>query len=208
MNELIQETHNRNKMKRASYLSKKKNNINIQSSHKIINNLFTKTLLSIILVLICAIYINLSDNNLLNFKNYVFNNTLLFTKINNLYTKYFGNILPEKVSKSTPVFGEKIAYTNIEKYEDSYKLTLNSNIINTLQSGLIVFIGEKPNLGNTVIVQGNDGTDIWYSNIKVNAFSLYDYIEENTILGEANAESFYLTFIKDGQHIGYEEYLS
>ncbi len=209
MDELIKNAHARNKMKRSNLLAGQNYPTKLAlSPHKFVNSLFTKTLLSIILVLICAIYINLSDNNYLNFKNHVFNNTLLFTKINNLYSKYFGNIIPSQVAPSTPVFGQKIEYTKIEELNGSYKVSLNSRLINSLNSGIIVFIGEKPDLGPTIIVQGVDGTDIWYSNITVQNLSLYDYIEENTILGEASADNITLTFIKDGQHISYENYLN
>lgn len=78
--------------------------------------------------------------------------------------------------------------------------------ISVITSGIVVFIGEKDDLGNTVIIQGNDGVDIWYSNITDTDISVYDYIEAGSILGSSNSEDIYLTINKDGEFINYEEY--
>lgn len=205
MDELYLEAKNRIKKNRNNLLDNKpkKNDSNY------ISHLFTRTLLSIILVLISAIYINISDQNLINFNNYFFNDTLSFTKINNLYTKYFGNIIPTKVSNTTPVFENNNSYNNITEFNDnSYELTLNSNMFHYLESGVVVFIGEKENFGKTIIVQGIDGVDIWYSNLDNINLTLYDYVEKDSIIGEFKENKAILTFIEDGNYIDYEKYLS
>lgn len=206
MDNLILEAQNRIKNKRIHYVVDKKKK---QKNPKYISNLFTRTLLSVILVLACAIYINISDANLLNFKNYFFNDTLAFTKINNLYSKYFGNIVPDKVNKTIPVASTNTNfYTNIEEVDNSYKLQLNSNTFSFLESGIIVFSGEKEGFGKTIIVQGIDGVDIWYSNLDNTNVTIYDYVEKGGIVGECKENTIILTFMENGEYKSYENYLS
>jgi stage IV sporulation protein FA len=203
MDNLILETEKQIKNKRNLSLNNKKNT----HISKYINNLFTRTLLSVILVLICAIFIEYSDNNLLFFKNKLFNDTFSFTKINELYTKYFGNIIADN-TLATPVFNDNTLYSNITELDNSYKVELNTNTMSFLESGIVVFIGEKDNLGKTVIVQGIDGVDIWYSNISSCNLTIYDYIKKDDILGEVNDNEVILTFMEDGNYINYEKYLN
>jgi hypothetical protein len=203
MDDVIVQTKNRIKNKRNLNLNNKKNT----KISKYISNLFTRTLLSIILLLICAIFIEYSDNNLLIFKNKLFNETLAFTKINELYTKYFGNIIPSSTI-TQPVFNTTSNYLDIAEYNNSYKVTLNSNTMQILESGIIVFIGDKDDLGKTIIVQGTDGVDIWYSNINNCDLTIYDYVSKDTILGDVNDNLVILTFMEDGNYINYEKYIS
>lgn len=203
MDSLVLEAKHRIRSKRSNLVidNKKNNNSNY------ISWLFTRTLLSVILVLICAIYVNSSDANLLTFKNYLFNETLAFTKINTLYAKYFGNIIPEKVNNTIPVSLTDKNYSNIEKEENKYVVSLTSNTFNFLESGIIVFLGEKEGVGKTVIVQGIDGVDIWYSNLSDINLSMYDYVEKNNIIGTFQDQKATLTFMENGEFIGYEKYL-
>ncbi len=206
MDSLILDAQNRIKAKRHHLVNE--NHKKEGKPSKYISNLFSRTLLSVILVLLCAIYINLDDKNLINFNNKFFNETLAFTKINNLYAKYFGNIIPEKINKTVPVFENGKNYTNIENIDHSYKLQLNSNIFNFLESGVVVFIGDKENLGKTIIVQGIDGVDIWYSNLENVNLTMYDYVEKESIVGEFKENSAILTFMENGEYKSYENYLS
>ena len=68
-------------------------------------------------------------------------------------------------------------------------------------------MGEKENLGYTIIVQGVDDVDIWYSNIKNSSIKLYDYIETNAVLGEVD-DSLIVTIVKNNKYLGYEEYIN
>ncbi len=206
MDNLLLEAQSRIRSKRINFV-KKAGNKKQNETHEYISNLFTRTLISVILVLLCAIFITSSDANLLLFKNYCFNETLAFTKINNLYTKYFGKIIPDKVNPSLPVFENGKNYTSIEPNGNSYLLTLNSNTYNFLESGVVVFLGEKENLGKTMIVQGIDGVDIWYSNLINYNVSMYDYVEKNTIVGEFLENKAVLTFMENGEYTNYEKYI-
>ena len=100
-------------------------------------------------------------------------------------------------------------YKEISDYYDGEKLVVSKNtLVNNITSGVVVFSGEKDNYGNTVIIQGIDGVDIWYGNLENVSVSLYDYIEANTVIGETKDEYLYLVIKKDNEYIKYENYQS
>ena len=71
----------------------------------------------------------------------------------------------------------------------------------------MVFIGEKSSYGNTLIIQGNDGIDYWYGGITNTSVNLYDYLEKDTLVGEAKENYIYLVLQKDREFLNYEEYI-
>lgn len=193
------------KQKRKEYFV----NFDKNKSNKYISSLFTRTLLAVIVILISAIYINMNDKNLTLFKEKIFEKSFSFTKISNVYNKMFGKVLPLELEKGTTktVFNDSISYSKIDKYENGYKLELNNSGITSLYDGIVVFIGEKDNYGNTIIIQGSDGVDIWYGNVTNVGVTLYDYINKDTMIGEAKDNNLYLVFNKENQYLGYENYL-
>ncbi len=77
------------------------------------------------------------------------------------------------------VMNGHLVYKSIESYKDGEVLSLSSNtLINNLTSGVVVFVGEKDDYGETVIIQGVDGVDIWYGNLTNVSVKLYDYVEK------------------------------
>lgn len=186
----------------------KKVSSNILKS-KYISFLFTRTLLAIIVILVSAIYVNMNDKNLKNYKEKLFEKSLSFNKISKSYNKVFGDVLPLEIEKGTTktVFNDGLSYSKIDKYENGFKLDMTSNAVTSLYDGIVVFIGNKDNYKNTVIVQGSDGVDIWYGNVSNVSVTLYDYITKDTIIGEAADNTLYLVFNKENEYLGYEEYL-
>lgn len=176
-----------------------------------ISKIFTKVLISIIFFLVSMIFINYNDSNRNLFNKYFFEENFNFNYFTNLYNKYFGEILPPKedVGDNSMVFNETMTYKNIEPYIDGFSLEVSQNeLVPILQSGLIVFVGEKENYGNTIIIQGIDGVDIWYSNVSLGGYTLYDYVEKGKVLGEATESHINLVFNKNGTYLGYEEYIN
>lgn len=180
------------------YLSEQKNN-----NHS--SNFVTKILLSVILCFLSLIYIKKDDNNLEKYKNFIFNRTFSFDKINRFLNKYLDkNIVNSKKSESIMVFKTDEEIEKI-KYEHGVKLKYTeNNPIELLESGIAVYVGEKENLGNTIIIQGIDGYDIWYSNVNNSNVKIYDYLEKNTIIGDTN--ELIITISKDGNYIDYDKY--
>ena len=81
------------------------------------------------------------------------------------------------------------------------------NNIYPFKSGIVVFIGEKEDYGNTVIIQGMDGIDYWYGNITNLGVKLYDYVETKNIIGQAKDNKLYVLFMKDNKILDYNDYL-
>lgn len=186
-------------------LDKNKNSKN----SKYISNLFTRSLIAVIIVLASAIYMNISEKNLNFFKKNLFEKSLPFNKINMEYNKIFGSVMPIEINKGTTktVFNDHLSYSNIEKFNDGFKLTLDNNIVTSLYDGIVVYIGNKDNYGNTVIIQGSDGVDIWYSNVDNVSVNLYDYVEKGSTMAETVDSNLILVFNKEDKYLGYEEYL-
>lgn len=202
----------KNKLKREHYvnLDKTIKKEELPKNLKYIKGLISRILITVIFVLGSIIFTNLNEDNKKLYKKYVLEDSLEFTKINELYSNLFGKVdITNKNtnnSDSEVVFGS-ITYTNVEPYKNGVKLTVGMNeVVNVITSGIVVFIGEKDDLGNTIIIQGNDGVDIWYSNITDTDIKVYDYVEAGSILGTSNSDEVYLTISKDGEFISYEEY--
>ena len=135
--------------------------------------------------------------------------SISFTKVNNWYQKNFGNIVPiPDVSTNTQsVFNEALTYSKIEDYLDGKALSVASDyMIPAIQSGIIVYMGEKEGYGSTIIVQGIDGIDIWYGNTNFDNLNLYDYVKKGSMLTSAKDNTLYLAIMKDNNFISYEEY--
>ena len=170
---------------------------------KEIKKVLNKLLLSIIVFLIGMILTKTSFKETIKTKLY--EESLPFQKLKNTYNKYLGNII--KVEETKEVFNETLVFNNISKYKDGVKLSVSSNyMVPILESGVVVFIGEKDDYKNTIIVEQVDGIDVFYGNIKSNNIKLYDYVEKGELLGEANKE-LYLVFQKDGEYLDYKEYI-
>ena len=140
----------------------------------------------------------------------VYNKQFKFVQLGEIYQKYFGNILSiDKVLvDEKPVFQEKLSYLKSSKYKDGVKLTVDENyMVPILESGIVIFLGEKEGYGNTVVVEQVDGIDVYYSNVSVSNIKLYDYVEKGELLGEAQDKKLYLLFQKDGKFLDYKEYI-
>ncbi len=168
----------------------------------------TKLLISVIFTLTILILIKSSTSFKNTFYKKVYGTNISFVELKKLYNKYIGDsdILDNIINTDT-VFSEKLTYKKEEKYLDGVKLSVESNyLVPISMSGIVVFIGEKENYGNTVIIQRIDGIDQWYGNINNVNVKLYDYVKKGTLLGEAD-QNLYLVFKKDGNTLNYEEYL-
>ena len=175
---------------------------------KILNKYLTRFMLAVIFFLASIIFTNMSDKHLLLYKEYVLTESLPFTKIKGWYEDLFGEVLPKSDNAQTVMSG-KLVYKEIDDYLDGEVLTVSSkSLVNSLTSGVVVFSGEKEGYGNTVIIQGIDGADIWYGNLENVSVSLYDYLESDTIIGSTIDEHLYLVIKKDNEYIKYEDYQS
>lgn len=175
--------------------------------YKNIRIFISKALIAIIITLIMLILMKSNENFKSNFYKYVYDTNFSFTKITNLYNKYFDNIISLPKDKSKLVFNEKLTYEEKNKYYDGVKLTVSENYMVPIQeSGLVVYIGKKENYGNVVIIQQINGIDMWYGNISHVDIKLYDYVEKGTLLGECE-KNLYILYKQNGEILDYEKYL-
>lgn len=177
---------------------------------KSVRNFITRVLITVIIFLVGMILVK-SDNKIKNsILENVYNKNFEFTKLKDIYQKYFGNILSidQLAVKEQAVFQEKLSYQKANTYLDGVKLTVDENyMVPVLESGIVIFIGDKEGYGNTVVVEQVDGVDVYYSNISTDGVQLYDYVEKGSLLGEAKNKKLYLVFQKDGKFLNYQDYI-
>lgn len=198
------EEYKRIKKRRQEQFEKKDEN----DKQKYITRLISRILISIIVFFGLIIFSNSTEVGEKFIKDKVLQENISFTKIKNLYNKYLGNIVPfENIIKDdTTVFNEKITYEEINNYKDGYELKVKKNyLVPIINSGIVVFIGEKEGYGNTIIVQGIDEVDYWYGNVDNTTVSLYDYVNKGTYLGTSVGEKLYLSFKKGNEYLDYDE---
>lgn len=193
----------------VSKFLKKEKEKNKKDKKNFLVSFFNKILVCFILVVTCLILMKTNKN----FKNFietkVFKDNLSFAYINNLYNQYFGAIFPSyKMDNTTTVFNEKLEYKTYNKYYDGYKLEVNNSyLIPIIESGIVVFVGNIENYGECIIIEGIDGVDIWYGNIKNKSVELYDYVKKGSYLGEVNGNTMYLVFEKNQEYLKFEDYI-
>lgn len=194
------------------YLNKKrKPNNKTTKNKKILFQFLNKCLISIFLFVLTLCIIKIYPNTKeIIYKN-VYQTNFSFASINSNYEKYFGSILPIESyigQKTETVFNENLVYNHKEKYNEGVKLTVNkSYLMPALESGIVVFKGNKELYGETIIVQQVDGVDLWYVNVNSDSVKLYDYVEKGSLLGECKDTEIYLYYQKNGEFLNYEKYL-
>ena len=127
----------------------------------------------IIFILFILILNKYNKSLALNLKNNLFNKSINFVKINKLSQRLLGKDVFYYQSKESDsmVIASQFNQNKKNKYFDGEKILVSSNLpIGSISSGVVVYIGNKENYNNTIIIQGLDGYNIWYGNItNVNA---------------------------------------
>lgn len=189
------------------YLNKNKKN---KSSKSFISKLIFRVFICAIIILLGLIFLKYDKNNKQIVYKYLSNNNINFATINNWYQEHFGDIVPFQnlVKDSTElVFNESLVYKDASIYKNGVKLNVDNNyLVPIIESGIVIFIGNKDDYGQTVIIEQVDGVDTWYGNIDNVNVSLYDYVSKGEFLAEAN-KSFYMVFQKEGKYLKYQDYL-
>ena len=191
-------------MVESKFYNKKNISNNRNNLRKVIRNTITKVLLTIIITLILLISFKTNNDFKRLFNKYVYNTSLPFTDFKELYDKYF---LGKDENEVVQTFVEKITYYDKSLYEDGVKLTVGDNyLVPAIDSGIVVFIGDKDKYGKTIIVQQVNGVDVFYGNVNNNV-NMYDYVEKGSLIGEAIDTNIYLAFQKEGKFVSYKDYL-
>lgn len=183
---------------------------NKSSKSNLFKNIVLRVLITIIVTLILLIGFKMNNNFKKTFYHYVYEENFPFSVVKNFLQEKFGTSLTfDKIVTDEEVFNEKLSYKDKSLYHDGVKLTVSSEyMIPSLESGLVVYIGEKENYKQVVIVQQMNGVDVWYGNIKQANVKLYDYVEKGSLIGQVNNKTLYLVFQKEGKFVDYQSYLA
>lgn len=188
----------------------KKDDDNKSTLSKFLFTILIKSLIVVLLFLSSMIFIRQNDKNKKIFKEKVYNNSLSFAKIYNLYSKYLGDALPFKDTikdDTKKVSNEKITYSSIKKEGDDYLLVVPSNYtLQSVKSGIVIEVKKDDKYKNIVKIQDKSGVNITYKNLNEVEVKLYDYVEKGEILG-STSDKLYINFEKDGKYLSYEKYL-
>lgn len=187
-------------------IKKRIRNKSTKTSPSFFKNFLIKIMVLAVIFLITIILIK--NDNIKEYISKNINKNISFSNIKSMYTKYLGSVLPfENILNNEQVFNEELSYKNISLYKDGVVLEVESNyLVPVKYSGIVVFIGEKENYGNTIIVEAHNVT-IWYVNVNNSNVSLYDNVTKGSYLGEVNGNKLILLFEKDGGFVDYKEYL-
>lgn len=168
----------------------------------------TRVMILIVLVITCLIIFKANPTLKSTINQKIFNSNFNFAKVNELYEKYFGSVIPETEEKTELVSNETLEYSEIKDYKDGAELTVSENYpVNVLESGIVIFSGEKEGYGKTVVIQTADKIEMWYGNLENLNVSLYDYVKKGTIVGSAKGTKLYMAFQKDGAFLNYKKYI-
>ena len=168
-----------------------------------------KCLLGILVFLMGMIIVKNNPSLKEMIKKNIYEKSISFIQSRKIYEKYLGSIIPKKEKETTmKVSNNMIPFEKKEKIENGIKLTLKEKTpIPLIESGVVVYIGEKDNYGNIILVEQIDGIETIYSNIDFHNIKLYDYIEKNQIIGESKGKDIFLLFQKNGEFIDYQKNL-
>ena len=193
----------------SKFITKKQEKQKTNPFKKYLFLFFNQVLWTIVFVLVLLIGFKMNKDFKVLFNKQVYNQNFPFSSIKNFYQKYFGKDFSFSLLEEKEVFDEKLSYETANLYQDGVRLEVSKNyMVPALESGIVVFVGEKENYGNTVIVQQVNGVDAWYGNIDVDGIKLYDYVSKGKLLGEVRDKTLYLAFQKEGEFQDYKNYLT
>jgi stage IV sporulation protein FA len=191
-----------------------------QHGNKIINNsnFLFRSLLSAIIVLVLAIILKSNSpiaSHVRNGLTDVYNSEFQFASIQKWYEDRFGSpiaFLPQIIQKKGTEGNENYAVPASGKVLQSFKTDGQGILIQTelnqkveaIKDGTVIFVGEKNQLGNTVIVQHADGSESWYGKLGSINVKYLERVDSKKVLGtvspneEGNLGTYYFA-IKMGE---------
>lgn len=184
-----------------------------KSSPTFLKTFFIKTIFQILICIVLFLSGMIIVNKYPNLKgkiyHYFYEHNLNFATVRAWYQENIEEKLPFKDDKtSVKVFEEKLTLKESSIYKEGVSLSLEEDLVPILESGVVIFKGEKKDYGKTIIIQQIDGTNVWYGNLANLNVDLYDYVTKGEYLAEVSDKTLYLVFEKDGVYIDYKKYIS
>lgn len=190
----------------------KKNKVSVDKTYpKVIKNYILKILVVALLTISTLILLKMNPSFKIEFYNQIFSKNISFAVINQWYQDKFGSPIPFKNFFQEPlktVFQEELSFEKVLPYKDGAILTVSDEyLVPSLESGMVIFTGEKEGYGKVVIIEQTNGVEVWYGNFDTINVKIYDYLEKGAYLGQIEKNELYLVFMKDGNYLPYENYL-
>ncbi|WP_035431526.1 M23 family metallopeptidase [Bacillus sp. UNC322MFChir4.1] len=173
-----------------------------------------KLLLSAILVLVVAILFKNSTNSFEEPRTVVkqvMKEEFQFATVSKWYESKFGkplSFLPSSEKKiaqkekdyAVPASG-KIMQNFQANGQGVFVQTAANAVVESVNEGIVVSIGQKEEFGNIVEIQHADGTESWYGNLGETSVKLYDYVAKKQKVGTVANGKFYFAFKKNEKFI-------
>ena len=139
----------------------------------------------------------------------VYEDSFDFYVFRNYYDKYLSNVdILDKLIVEERVFSEDLLYSSNNTFLNGVSLDVTTDyMVPSIESGIVIFIGDIEGYGSSVIIEGIDGVDISYSNIEVSGINLYDYINKGDVVGITKDKELRLIFQKDGEYLDYKNFV-
>ncbi len=170
-----------------------------------------KSLLCMVLFLILAILCKKNNQYKYFIQEKIYQDHFSFASFENFYNQYLGGIFPiENILRkdTSSVFREKIVSENISAYLDGAKLVVGEHyLIPIMEDGIVVYIGEKEEYGNVVMIENAKGIDVWYGNVCNVMVKLYDQVKAGNYVGESCSSEIYLVYTKGKKVLNYKDFL-
>lgn len=184
-----------------------------------------KILLSACLVLSVAIIFKQQSPQFEASRNFILttmNKEFQFTAITTWYEEKFGKplaLFPVKKGsedkKSDEGNNEEFAVFANAKVAESFEVngqgimieTFNHSSVEAAKEGTVIYAGKKDDLGKTVIIQHNDGTETWYGHLGDISALLYSFVEKGSEIGKVTESAdkekgqYYFAIKKDDHFI-------
>ncbi|MCD7894841.1 MAG: M23 family metallopeptidase [Erysipelotrichaceae bacterium] len=174
--------------------------INHRREKKLTNDHFTKlynamTKLMVVMLVGLAVssYIKISPNGTY-IKDYILNSSYYET-----ITSWISQHLS---SNNDMTVSSNVSYTHIQ---DNY-YTSTSNEVLSFAKGRVIYVGNQDILGNYITVLLENGIEVTYGQVNDIFVSVYDTIDEATILGTYSDELI-IIFNQDGNEIDYSTFI-
>lgn len=182
-----------------------------------------KILLSTILVFVVAICFRNGDERLEPVREFVMiqmEQDFQFTAVANWYEEQFGEplaLLPFTEQNTSTVVENELEYALpasgkiLEDFgENGQKVTIETpkgTAVTAMSGGRVVFVGEKEEFGQTVVIQHSDESETWYGHLSEIDVSIYEYVDKGSSIGKATETSdglngsFYFALKKDNAFV-------
>ncbi|WP_203361606.1 M23 family metallopeptidase [Bacillus sp. REN10] len=190
-----------------------------QQDHQLsfrLNRLLFKGLASLIFVLAVAIMFKQSSSPFVEGQAWmreVMEKEFQFSKAAEWYEKTLGEPLPFTVdgwTQQETVVNEQTEYAIpvsgkvVEDFQTNGKgLMVEAGVnegVKAIKAGTVIFVGQKDEFGQTVVVQHADNSESWYGHVADPTVRPYEKVEAGNVLAQLSPsqQTFYLAIKKDG----------